>query len=309
MRIQMRRIAVPLTSRALMLAAFAALITSLAGATGAPDIAEIAPGESAADTGKQEKVIELRIVFDNNAGEEEFETKWGFACVITGCKKRILFDTGLDGAMLLRNLERAGVDPKSIDAVVLSHIHGDHTGGLKAFLEANGDVTVYLPKVFPQEFKDQVRAAAAEVVETDSPNKICDGLCTTGVLGGRIPEQGIYVQTAEGILVVTGCAHPGIVQIAKAARDHSEQPIRFVVGGFHLVQTSADGVRSVIDGLKKLEAEEVAPTHCTGDPAREAIKTAFGDKYKAVGAGSRMVFPAPKPEDRLPATTGRQQPV
>ncbi|MFO8014026.1 MAG: MBL fold metallo-hydrolase, partial [Phycisphaerae bacterium] len=91
-----------------------------------------------------------------------------------------------------RTRRRTCCEPKSIDAVVLSHIHYDHTAGLGGFLEANPRVSVYLPKVFPEGFKREVRGAGATVVETDQPRQICKGAWTTGVLDGGIPEQGLY---------------------------------------------------------------------------------------------------------------------
>jgi len=236
--------------------------------------------------------IVLRIVYDNNPYQEGLETAWGFSCVITGCEKTILFDTGGEGDILLRNMQKCGVDPRQIDIVVLSHIHGDHTGGLDEFLAVNPNVEVYLPKAFPDEFKAQARSVAAKVIETDGPQETCAGVCTTGVLMQPIPEQGISIDTPEGILVITGCAHPGIVKITEAARKHADQPVQLVLGGFHLGRATQDEIDRVIDGLKKLNVQQVAPTHCTGDEARRRMKDAFGERYVDVGAGCRLTFSA-----------------
>ena len=102
---------------------------------------------------KQPKGLAVRIVYDNYPFDKKLQTAWGFACVVTGLEKAILFDTGGDGRILLANMRACGMEPGEIDAVVLSHIHGDHTGGLGAFLEANSRVTVYVPKVFPEGVK------------------------------------------------------------------------------------------------------------------------------------------------------------
>ncbi|UCD75155.1 MAG: MBL fold metallo-hydrolase [Phycisphaerales bacterium] len=267
--------------------------TSLAVANDPPvATADTATAEPAAAADKDR--IELRIVFDNNPSDERLETAWGFSCVITGFEKTILFDTGIDGKMLLRNLEKCGIDPKEIDAVVLSHSHGDHTAGLAEFLKVNAEVEVYMPAIFPAQFKDQVRQTAAKVVETEDPQKACEGVWTTGVIHRRVPEQGIYIRTAEGIVVVTGCAHPGIVQITRAAKAHAKEPVKLVLGGFHLGEIMPDGIERVIDGLKSTGAKQVAPTHCTGEEAIERIRKAFGEEGLAIGAGSRQVFPAAK---------------
>ena len=286
-----RRWLCPAAAIALMLA------TSIASASGS----QVAEGKEQANQGGAEESkdkIVLRIVFDNNPSDKRLENAWGFGCVITGCEKTILFDTGGDGKMLVRNMEKCGIDPKEIDAVVLSHIHGDHTAGLAEFLKVNSDVEVFMPEVFPAQFKNQVRGTAAKVIETDGPQKVCQGVWTTGVLHQRVSEQGIYVKSAEGILVVTGCAHPGIVKITEAAKAHAKEPVRFVVGGFHLGGASPGSVEEVIEGLNKLDVRQVAPTHCTGDKARAQMKEALGDRYVGVGAGSRLIFPAPAKEQK-----------
>jgi 7,8-dihydropterin-6-yl-methyl-4-(beta-D-ribofuranosyl)aminobenzene 5'-phosphate synthase len=236
--------------------------------------------------------IVLRIVYDNNPHQDGLETAWGFGCVITGCEKIILFDTGGEGDILLRNMDKCGIDPRAIDTIVLSHIHGDHVGGLDEFLAVNPKVHVYLPKVFPGEFKAQVRRTAEKVTETDVPVEICAGVCTTGVLLEPIPEQGISIDTPGGILVITGCAHPGIVEITEAAHAHTKKPVRLVLGGFHLVRASESRLDHVIAGLRKLDVQQVAPCHCSGDNARAAMKKAFGDRCLEVGVGSRLVFPS-----------------
>lgn len=76
-----------------------------------------------------------------------------FSCLIEGLDKTILFDTGGNGDILLANMQRLGLDPEDVDAVVLSHIDADHTGGLGAFLARNPDVTVYMPESLPASFQ------------------------------------------------------------------------------------------------------------------------------------------------------------
>ena len=103
--------------------------------------------------------LTVTVVYDNNPYKEGLETAWGFSCLITGSEKTILFDTGGDGSSLLGNMEKLAIEPDSIDTVVLSHIHGDHTGGLHSFLEKNHEITVYLPKSFPKRFRTAPQAA------------------------------------------------------------------------------------------------------------------------------------------------------
>ena len=169
------------------------------------------PGPSGQDTPRKEKPIVMTIVYDNYPFDKRLKTDWGFACVVAGTEKTILFDTGARGDVLLANMRTLGIEPDAIDVVALSHTHGDHTGGLGTFLRANPKVKVFMPKVFPGRLKAIVRKAGATLVETTGPAKMCEGVWTTGVVAGPIPEQGIVVEHGSGPVVVTGCAHPGIV--------------------------------------------------------------------------------------------------
>ena len=232
----------------------------------------------------------ITIVYDNNPFDPQLGTAWGFACVVRGLPETILFDTGGDGRLLLANMAKCKIDPKDIGAVVISHIHSDHLGGLGAFLRANPKVRVFLPKAFPQKVKQGVRDAGATVVETQRPSKICDRAWTTGVLDGGIHEQGLYVKGAKGLIVVTGCAHPGVARIVEAAKEHARLPVRAVLGGFHMGGASRRRIADVIASLKRLGVDQVAPCHCSGQTTRQMMKDAFGDNYLPSGVGARLRF-------------------
>jgi len=99
----------------------------------------------------------ISVVYDNNEYDPGLKTAWGFSCLIKGTKKTILFDTGRNGRVLLSNMSKLKIDPQEVEVIVLSHIHGDHVGGLNAVLDENSKVTVYLPHSFPDSFKDEVK--------------------------------------------------------------------------------------------------------------------------------------------------------
>jgi len=239
---------------------------------------------------KRDDQVVVTVVFDNYRFREGMETAWGFACVIEGLGPTILFDTGGDGKLLLANLAKAGFRPGQIGSVVISHFHGDHTGGLAAFLKANPEVRVFLPKAFPAGFRKKVAASGAEVVETEGPCRVGDGACTTGVLTEPLAEQGLCLTTPQGPVVVTGCAHPGIVRMAEAARRHANTPVFAVLGGFHMGGASDDRIEATIRGLRANGVRRVAPSHCSGDKTRQAMEQAFGEQYMRSGLGARLVF-------------------
>jgi len=234
--------------------------------------------------------ITIVVTYDNNPYKEGLGTAWGFSCVITGMEKTILFDTGGDGRMLLENMSKLGIDPNVIEVVVLSHIHGDHTGGLELFLQKNSNVAVCLPKSFPQEFKDMVNSYGANIIEVEKHTGICRDVYSTGQLGTSIKEQGLIVRTEKGVVLVTGCAHPGIVEMTKRSKEVVDEDILLVMGGFHLRSATEAEVENIIRDLKTLKVQYAGPCHCTGDNSRTIFAKRYGPRYINIGAGRRIVI-------------------
>jgi 7,8-dihydropterin-6-yl-methyl-4-(beta-D-ribofuranosyl)aminobenzene 5'-phosphate synthase len=231
--------------------------------------------------------IVLTVLYDNYPYDERLRTSWGFSCLVERSGLRVLFDTGGDSPTLLGNMEALGIDAGNLDAIVLSHIHGDHVGGLEGVLARNEETVVYVPQSFPARFKDDVRSRV-RLVEVRDPMRIAEGVQTTGELGGAIKEQALIVSSADGALVITGCAHPGIVSMVAKAREVSGEPIELVMGGFHLGGTGLAGIRGIIDEFQRLGVHRVAPTHCSGDLARRLFKETYGDAFVPAGAGFRL---------------------
>ncbi len=168
---------------------------------------------SAGETEKAEQGrLRLYVVFNNVPYKAGLKTSWGFACLIEGLDKTVLFDTGGNGDILLSNMQRLGLDPEGVDAVVLSHVHGDHTGGLNAFLARNPDVTVYMPDSFPASFQREVKRLGAVTETVSGPQQLMDSLYSTGEMGWAIKEQALIVETRQGLIVITGCAHPNVAE-------------------------------------------------------------------------------------------------
>jgi len=196
-----------------------------------------------------------------------------------------MFDTGKKGELLLANFEKMGAEPKTVDAVVISHNHGDHTGGLFRFLAKNKQVDVFLPASTPEQFVKEAESRAASVSVVTKPVEICKGVFVLGPLGDQIIEQALVVDTENGLVIVTGCSHPGIVAIAKRAKKELSRDIYMVLGGTHLLRHSDDDLQQVVDGLKKLGVQKVGATHCSGDKAISMFKQTFGDGFIKMGVG------------------------
>jgi 7,8-dihydropterin-6-yl-methyl-4-(beta-D-ribofuranosyl)aminobenzene 5'-phosphate synthase len=235
--------------------------------------------------------LTIIITYDNNPYDDRLKTAWGFSCLLRLPEKTVLFDTGGDSSILLDNMEQLHIDPKEIDVVVLSHIHGDHVGGLGGILNQNSDVTVYLPASFPQGLKEDVKLYGAEVQEVHEPRELFDGVYTTGELNGGIREQSLIVKTAKGLVIITGCAHPGVVNIVQRAREIAGDRVYLLLGGFHLGGASASKINSIIDSFEQLGVERVAPCHCSGDTARRLFRDHYGEGYVECGVGKRVTLP------------------
>ena len=233
--------------------------------------------------------VTLTIIYDNLPFDARLKTAWGFACLIETGQMTVLFDTGGDGPTLMGNMAALGIDPGRIDAVVLSHIHNDHTDGLDALLAVNDRATVFVPRSFPDEFKTRV-SKRASVIQVREPLTITNHIRTTGEMGMSIVEQSLVVETDKGLIVVTGCAHPGIVEMVQKAKSYGD--VYLVMGGFHLADKSTREVEAVIAELKRSGVHQVAPSHCTGEKAIEQFKAAFGTGFIQAGAGLRFVVPA-----------------
>ena len=232
--------------------------------------------------------IQITILYDNYVAQEGLEADWGFACLIEGMEKKILFDTGTNGDLLLRNAEALKSDLGGVELVVISHDHGDHTGGLIPFLNKKSDVSVYLLTAFRDQLFQEVKKTGAQTVAVRNPIQICQGVHTTGEMGIQIKEQALLLDTSQGIILITGCAHPGIVDIVKKAKDVLKKDIYLVFGGFHLVETSANQVNRIIAEFEDLGVQKVGATHCTGDEAIELFKKAYGENFVALGVGKRI---------------------
>ncbi|MFC1850951.1 MBL fold metallo-hydrolase [candidate division CSSED10-310 bacterium] len=232
------------------------------------------------------KEITFTILFNNVHFADTIKTSWGMSCYIEGSEKNILFDTGGDFKILLHNMEKLHVDPCSVDILAFSHIHADHTAGIEEILKINPDLTVFLLSSFPQNFKTSVLKSDAKMTEVIEPVALCKNVWSTGEMGESIKEQALIVNTRQGIVIVTGCAHPGIVHVVKKAHKLRPDKIYLVLGGFHLKASSEDKVKKIIKKLKQLGVINIGPSHCTGETPMQLFREAWGKNFLDLGAGA-----------------------
>ncbi|MGB9005448.1 MAG: MBL fold metallo-hydrolase [Candidatus Aminicenantales bacterium] len=232
-----------------------------------------------------ERTFRFTILYDNYLHQEGTRADWGFSCLIEGTEKTILFDTGTQPQILMHNISVLNVDLKKVELVVISHNHGDHTGGLPAVLERNPNVTVYFPISFPEGFGRRVENLKAKAQTVDKPVEICRNVYLTGEMGDKIKEQSLIVDSPRGLIIVTGCSHQGIVNILERAKEILDKPIYLVFGGFHLGNNSDAELQEIIARFKELKVEKCGATHCTGDKAIGLFRKAFGEGFVPMGTG------------------------
>jgi|UniRef100_A0A7C3SIW6 7,8-dihydropterin-6-yl-methyl-4-(beta-D-ribofuranosyl)aminobenzene 5'-phosphate synthase len=187
--------------------------------------------------------MKLTIVYDNETARAGLEADWGFSCLLESNDWRLLFDTGANGSLLLRNLEKLNLDPHHIPAVFISHGHWDHVGGLLDILSLNPGGVVYLPSSCYQPHY------VGHPVWIRGSCALTEKVFSTGELNGV--EQSLVVETADGLLVICGCSHPGVRTILESAACFGR--VSALVGGLH-------GFKE-FDLLADLKL--ICPCHCT----------------------------------------------
>ncbi|MBN1781051.1 MBL fold metallo-hydrolase [bacterium] len=239
-----------------------------------------------------QREITVTVLYDNYRFTEGTTPDWGFACLIEGAEKTILFDTGTNGDILMHNAEILNKDPGKIDCIVLSHEHRDHTGGLDSVLTRVNNVPVYFPVSFSESFSRHILDLKSIPVRVDKPAEICPRIFTTGEISGPVNEQSLIIETKPGLVVITGCSHPGIVKILRRTGDVvPEKPIYLVFGGFHLIRNSEAQIREIIGQFESLHVVKCGATHCTGDEAIRLFREAYQDHYWPMGTGRMIHIP------------------
>ncbi len=231
--------------------------------------------------------MKLTILFDNVPGRKGMKALWGFACWVEPEEgEPWLFDTGSNGRVLLENARVAGVDLTRTKTLVLSHPHWDHVGGLDSVLEIAPATHLYLTESFSKLWiRDLEKLSDGVTVVGKEPMRLFDGVDSTGMMA-EIGEQSALIRSPAGPLLLTGCAHAGIVEIAARATEMAEEPLTLVMGGFHLFRSEEWEIAEAIEGLSALGVRKVCPTHCTGKRAAEMFEEIFGEDCLTGGVGA-----------------------
>jgi 7,8-dihydropterin-6-yl-methyl-4-(beta-D-ribofuranosyl)aminobenzene 5'-phosphate synthase len=233
-----------------------------------------------------ENPVKVKVIYDNYLKVRDLKEDWGFSIVIEGLDKEILFDTGTKPDIFESNFKKMEIDAGTIDFLVISHEHGDHTGGIPAFVKMRKDIPVVIPHSFSEGFKKRMSGLGLEPLLVKGPAMICKNLWTSGEFNYQIAEQALVLDTKKGLVVMTGCSHPGIVEMLKKIKSDFNKNIYMVFGGFHLLQKSDKEMESIISDMKSIGIIKCGATHCTGDKQIKMFREAFGDNYFELGVGN-----------------------
>jgi 7,8-dihydropterin-6-yl-methyl-4-(beta-D-ribofuranosyl)aminobenzene 5'-phosphate synthase len=239
--------------------------------------------------------LRITILYDNYTAAENVQGDWGFSCLVQGAEKTILFDTGTRSDILQKNIKSLKVDLSCIDMIIISHLHGDHIGGLEWVLSQKRDIPVYLPAMAGDEYLVKVRQWGGLPVRVNEPRQVCRKVFSTGEMPAdfdpAFTEQSLVFETSPGLLVITGCAHPGILAIVRRAPQVVPGLPRVVLGGFHLMRKNDGEITAIIKELKAAGVECCGASHCTGDRAIELFRDSFVGQFLPLGVGAVLTFP------------------
>jgi 7,8-dihydropterin-6-yl-methyl-4-(beta-D-ribofuranosyl)aminobenzene 5'-phosphate synthase len=234
--------------------------------------------------------VTFNVIYDNYVTKEGTVADWGFSVLISGLDKEVLFDTGTKPEIFESNIHNLGIDPSGIDILVLSHEHEDHTGGISSLVKMKTGIPVLLPYSFSPGFKQRMDNLRLKPVMVEAPSLICPNLYTSGEFDYEIPEEALVLDTKKGLVVLTGCAHPGIVSMLRKIKNDFGKNIFMVCGGFHLLDKSDEEMKTIISDMKKLGVVKCGATHCTGEKQIKLFKDAFNENYIELGTGNKIVI-------------------
>jgi len=272
------------------------------------------------------KNLVITQLVENTALSPDLLAEHGNSFVIEADGHYLLFDTG-QGLTIRHNAGQLDVPVKSIESIILSHGHYDHMGGLETALDMTGPVNIYLhPEALGNKFnrngrnigapmadENRICSLSRQIIFTRKPTKIINGIYVTGEIPRRhkiedtggpffsdkelshcdslVDDQALYIETEQGIVVLLGCGHSGVINTLEyIQRLSSNKPVRAVIGGMHLLHADAERLVFTSDALQQLSIPYIAANHCTGINAICDFKNHLPERVQASNVGSRHCF-------------------
>jgi 7,8-dihydropterin-6-yl-methyl-4-(beta-D-ribofuranosyl)aminobenzene 5'-phosphate synthase len=290
----------------------------------------VTPAAGRATPGAPDASIWVTVLVENSVHGRQLQGEHGLAFCLHTARGRLLFDTG-QSDLLVRNAAVLGMRLDSVQAIALSHGHYDHTGGLPALRTAAPTARLFLhpdaliPRFsgqpdgstravgLPEAARAMLLASEGRIVWTRAATEVIDGVFLTGEIpretafedtGGRfyldaagtqadplLDDQALFFDTAEGVVVLLGCAHAGVVNTLRHIRRlTARRPVQAVLGGFHLLTASEARLQATLAALAELDLRMIGAGHCTGPAATARLWAAFPDRCCTCAVGSAFRF-------------------
>ncbi|GAB4538085.1 MAG: MBL fold metallo-hydrolase [Pleurocapsa sp.] len=271
------------------------------------------------------KKLKITVLVENTAGSRGLLGEHGLSFLIEADGRRILFDTG-QGLALNHNAQTLGISLKNLDAIVLSHGHYDHAGGLPSLLEHCSNTNLFLhPQAIAPKYSPRgnigspinniktLESCFRQLVWTENPTEIIPGVSVTGTIprhhplentGGAfwhndehteidalLDDQALYLRVPEGVVVILGCAHAGVINtLDYIAQIANTKKFDAVIGGMHLLRATPERLKATVETLIKYDVRLIGANHCTGIKAISFLRNQLGDLCCDFPVGSQLDF-------------------
>lgn len=271
----------------------------------------------------------VTLLVENTARGRNILAEHGLAWWIEIGGKRVLFDAG-QGWVIAHNSDILGIPVWEPDAIVLSHGHYDHVGGLQQILHPSHACPICMhPAALAKKYsgtspedarcislpflhEHRLEQYCDRIKYATQPSEIVPGLFCTGEIprvhefedtGGSFfldldliqpdpiaDDLALYFDTADGIVVILGCAHAGLLNTLAHIKSLTDRPIHTVMGGLHLLNASGERLSKTISALRESGIQELFPCHCTGDAAKQTLLQSLPQMTRHCHAGTRWEF-------------------
>lgn len=225
----------------------------------------------------------ITILVDNKATLNGTIPAWGFSAYVERKKTKILVDTGPNFRTLENNTKITGVNLGEVSAIFISHLHSDHYWALEALLNKYKlEIPVFIPskKVWNKKFRFE------KLIVVDKSMRIIDDMYSTGPLGLWLTEHSLIVKINDNFSVlVTGCAHPGIIKILEFTTKNLKFNVVGVIGGMHLIGKSYSKLERIVEKISSFGVKFICPCHCSGDDFLKVLLEKFSGKVYPCGCG------------------------
>lgn len=268
--------------------------------------------------------MKIVTLVENTLGNSGCECEHGLSIYIETIKHKILLDTG-SSDMFLKNAQKLGVDLSQVDMMILSHGHYDHAGGLMDFVKINPSATIYMRPTVVKAYYSMKAAGAKyiglderifslpQIKYTNESETLGEQVALfSGVIGRRFwpkgnrslkikvadiyeqdsfdHEQSLVVRENGKSVLISGCAHNGILNILDKYRELYHADPDMVITGFHmksdfLSEEDKEVIQMTAKELSKMENTIFYSGHCTGEEAFGIMKQIMGEQLLALHSG------------------------